>query len=59
MMPYFPDHYSTVYEVDYRYWNGDLVEFARQVGAEDIIFANNIGMVRSSYLIGLMDKIIP
>ena len=59
MMPYFPDHYSTVYEVDYRYWNGNLVDFARQVGAEDIIFANNIGMVRSSYLIGLMDKIIP
>ena len=59
MMPYFPDHYSTVYEIDYRYWNGNLVDFARQVGADDIIFANNIGMVRSSYLIGLMDKIIP
>ena len=59
MMPYFPDHYSTVYEVDYRYWQGDLVDFAREVGATDIIFANNIGMVRSSYLIGLMDRIIP
>ena len=59
MMPYFPDHYSTVYEVDYRYWEGNLVDFAREVGATDIIFANNIGMVRSSYLIGLMDRIIP
>lgn len=59
MMPYFPDHYSTVYEVDYRYWQGNLVDFAREVGATDIIFANNIGMVRSSYLIGLMDRIIP
>ena len=59
MMPYFPDHYSTVYEVDYRYWEGNLVEFAREVGATDIIFANHIGMVRSSYLIGLMDRIIP
>ena len=59
MMSYFPDHYSTVYEVDYRYWEGDLVDFAREVGATDIIFANNIGMVRSSYLIGLLDRIIP
>lgn len=59
MMSYFPDHYSTVYEIDYRYWKGDLVDFAREVGATDIIFANNIGMVRSSYLIGLMANIIP
>ena len=59
MMSYFVDHYSTVYEIDYRHWNGDLVDFAREVGADDIIFANNIGMVRSGYLIGLMDEIIP
>ena len=59
MMPYFPDHYSTVYEIDYRYWTGNLVDFARQVGAEDIIFANNIGMVRSSLLVGYLDQIIP
>ena len=59
MMPYFVDHYSKVYEIDYRYWKGNLVDFARQVGATDIIFANNIGMVRSSYLVGLLDKIVP
>ena len=59
MMAYYVDHYSTVYEIDYRYWEGDLINFARMVGADDIIFANNIGMVRTSYLIGLMDRIIP
>ncbi len=59
IMSYICDHYSTVYEIDYRYWKGDLVDFAREVGADDIIFANNIGMVRSSYLIGLMANIIP
>ena len=59
MMAYFPDHYSTVYEIDYRHWSGDLVQFAREVGADDIIFANNIGMVRSSLLIGKLDNIIP
>jgi hypothetical protein len=59
MMPYFVDHYSKVYEIDYRYWKGNLVDFARQVGATDIIFANNISMVRSNYLVGLLDKIVP
>lgn len=59
MMPYFPDHYSKVYEIDYRYWKGNLVDFARQVGADDIIFANNICMVCDNYLQGLLDKIIP
>ena len=59
LMSYFVDHYSTVYEIDYRYWSGDLVAFAKEVGADDIIFANNIGMIRSNYLIGLMDRIIP
>lgn len=59
LMSYLVDHYSTVYEIDYRYWEGDLVEFARQVGADDIIFANNIGMIRSDYLVGLLDNIIP
>ena len=59
LMSYLVDHYSTVYEVDYRYWSGDLVSFANEVGADDIIFANNIGMIRSNYLVGLLDRIIP
>lgn len=59
LLPYLVDHYSTIYEIDYRYWSGDLVEFAKEKGADDVIFANNIGMIRSDYLVGLLDKIIP
>ena len=59
LMSYLVDHYSTVYEIDYRYWSGDLVAFAQEVGADDIIFANNIGMIRSNYLVGLLDRIVP
>ena len=58
-MPYMVDHYSTLYEIDYRHWNGDLVEFAREVGADDLIFANNIGMVRSNDRIGELSGLIP
>jgi hypothetical protein len=62
LMSYVVDHYSTVYEIDYRYWSDpsgrNLVQFAKDVGATDILFANNIGMIRTDYLIGLMDRII-
>ena len=58
LMPYLVDHYSTIYEVDYRYWTGDLAEYAKQVGADDLLFANNIMMISTGVLVGMMDKVI-
>ncbi len=58
LLSYLVDHYSTIYEIDYRYWSGDLAAFCEKVGADDLLFANNIGMVRTSYLIGKLDNII-
>ena len=54
LMPYLVDHYSTIYEIDYRYWNGNIVDFATEKNADDLIFANNLSMIRSNYLIGLL-----
>ena len=59
LMSYVVDHYSTVYEIDYRYWNGNLINFARQVGATDILFANNMTMISAGVLVGMMSRIIP
>lgn len=59
MMSYIVDHYSKVYEIDYRHWNGNLIEFAREVGAEDLIFANNIGMVRAGDRVAELSQLIP
>jgi len=59
LMSYVVDHYSTVYEIDYRYWNGNLINFARQVGATDILFANNMTMISAGVLVGMMNRIIP
>ena len=59
LMPYLVDHYSTIYEIDYRYWTGDLVAYTKQVGADDLIFANNIQMIGTSLLVGKLGKIIP
>lgn len=59
LMPYLIDHYSTVYEVDYRYWSGDLVQYAQEVGATDLLFANNMAAVSGSLSIAWLSKIIP
>ena len=58
LLPYLVDHYSTVYEIDYRYWEGNLVEFTREKGANDLIFANNLSMIRSNLLIGQLAEIV-
>ena len=58
LMPYLIDHYSTIYEIDYRYWNGNIVEFAKEKGADDMIFANNVMMISADLLVAkLADNI--
>ena len=58
MMAFLCDHYSTVYEIDYRYWKGNLVSFAKEVGASDLLFANNFMMISSSSNVGKLSLII-
>lgn len=58
LLPYLVDHYSTIYEIDYRYWKGDLISFTKEKAANDLIFANNLSMIRSKYLIGKLNTII-
>ena len=58
LLPYLVDHYSTIYEIDYRYWTGDLATYAKQVGANDLIFANNIMMISTGILVGMLDKVV-
>ncbi len=58
LVPYLADHYHKTYVLDYRYTKKNIVEFAKEKGANDIIFVNNIGMTRSGYLIGLLEKAV-
>lgn len=53
------DHYSVIYEIDYRYWKGDIAEFALSVNAQDLLFANNMTMISSGVPIGMLGTIIP
>lgn len=58
LMPYMVDHYSTLYEIDYRYWDGNLAEFAKEVGATEITFANNMQMMSTGVLVGMLAGIM-
>ena len=58
LLPYLVDHYSTIYEIDYRYWNGNLADFVREKNADDLIIAHNLVMIGSDYLIGMFANIV-
>ncbi len=57
-VPYLADHYHQVYVYDYRYTDENIVEAARSLNAKDVIFVNNIGMTRSSYLVGRLNEAV-
>lgn len=56
--PFLVDHYQTIYVVDYRYWTGSVSELAAEKGVEDIIFINNLSMIRNKNLVGKLYRII-
>ncbi len=58
LIPFLADHYATIYELDYRYWDGNVVSFAKEKQVDDVIFANNISMTRSGPLINNLAKIL-
>ena len=58
LMPLLVDHYSKIYEVDYRYWKGNLIDLANEVHATDMIFANNFTMISGRSMIGKLSLIV-
>ncbi len=57
-VPFLVDHYQKIYVVDYRYWEGNIVDLAKKNGADDVIFLNNLSMTRSDYLTGKLAQAI-
>lgn len=49
--PYLSCNYKYVYVIDYRYFTGDITDFAKEKGATDIIVQNNISMTRNASLV--------
>ncbi len=42
LAPFLADHYQYLYVIDYRYYPGNLLDFIREKGVSDVIFANNV-----------------
>lgn len=56
--PFLVDHYQYVYIIDYRYYDGDIVDFVDMTGADDVIFLNNITATSASPRVGEMEKLV-
>ncbi|MBE6848233.1 MAG: DUF4358 domain-containing protein [Ruminococcus sp.] len=52
IIPFLADSYETVYAFDYRYDWHDLTAFVAEHPNADVVFANNVSMIQSSYLVG-------
>lgn len=58
LLPFLADHYGTIYEIDYRYWKGNVIDLAKEIGATDLLFANNFAIVSSNSMIGKIATIV-
>lgn len=58
LMPFLADHYSKVYEIDYRLWDGNLIDFAKEVGATDMLFANSFAVISARASLGKINGIL-
>ena len=56
LVPYLTDHFSKIYVIDYRYWNGKLSHLVKDKKIQKIFFINNISMTRNSYLVGKLNQ---
>lgn len=58
MVPFLTLNYSEVHVIDYRYWDGNVVEFAKENGIDDVIFLNNISATRNKSLMNSLSSIV-
>lgn len=57
-VPFLVDHYQKIYVVDYRYYSTALSKLQKKTKAQDIIFVNNLSMIRNQYLVGQFQGVV-
>ena len=57
-VPFLVDHYQTIYVVDYRYWTGSVSELEEKKQVSDVLFLNNLSMIRNKSLVGKLHRVI-
>ncbi len=49
--PWLVDHYQTTYVIDYRYYEGNIIDFVTENNVNDVILMNNISLASSSWVV--------
>lgn len=57
-VPFLTEQYETIHVIDYRYYTGELTDFVKQNGVQDVIFINNMSATRSTSLMEALDKLV-
>ena len=58
LIPFLVDSYEYVYVIDYRYFSGDLCDFAISKNADDLLFINNVIATSTSQRLSELSGII-
>lgn len=57
-VPFLVDHYQKIYVIDYRYWTGSITKLAKDKKVSDVLFLNNLSMIRNKSLVGKLHRVI-
>ncbi len=57
-LPMVVDSYEYVYAVDYRFWDGNLVEFVEEKGIDTVLFLNNLYATADSYTVRCIENLV-
>lgn len=57
-IPFLVDHYHKVYVIDYRYWTGSITQLATEKKVQDVLFLNNLSMIRNKSLVGKLYRVL-
>lgn len=59
MIPFLADHYETLYWIDYRSYNGNIISFVEEYGVDDVIYLSGIEPMSSVQPMKRLSGLLP
>lgn len=57
-VPFLVDHYQTVYVIDYRYSDKNIISFIRENNINDLIVLNNVSVLGSGSVMTKLENML-
>ena len=57
-MPFLVNNYQTVYVIDYRYTDTNIVEYVKEHQIKDVVFMNNISLAGTLSVAAKIDSMV-